>query len=141
MVWKSARPACSILDMLTPSSPGSPASQKALNLDSEREPAVAAVDQAHLTYPHLFDGQGWKNSVARLYRVHAIPQIYLLDQQLKIVAKNLRGERLEEQLVELLGPGDTAAAEAVDKALQEEAERAVQANRAKIPSEPDKGPK
>ena len=87
-----------------------------VNLDSELAKAVAASEQAKLGYPHVFDGQGWKNAVALLYRVHGIPQVYLLDNQLKIVAKNLRGVLLEKQLRELLGPGDEEAAQAVGPA-------------------------
>jgi thiol-disulfide isomerase/thioredoxin len=87
-----------------------------VNLDSELAKASDAVQQAELFYPHVFDGQGWKNSVALLYRVHAIPQVYLLDDQLKIVAKNLRGAQLEMRLHDLLGPGDEEAARAADRA-------------------------
>ncbi len=85
-----------------------------VTLDSEKQRAVEAADQAKLTYSHVFDGLGWKNAVAQLYRVYGIPQTYLLDSQLKIVARGLRGPMLEKRLQELLGPGD-AAAEAVDK--------------------------
>jgi S1-C subfamily serine protease/thiol-disulfide isomerase/thioredoxin len=77
-----------------------------VNLDSELSRAVDAAEQAKLSYPHVFDGRGWKNAVALLYRVRGIPQIYLLDNQLRIVARNLRGPQLESKLRELLGPGD-----------------------------------
>jgi hypothetical protein len=50
--------------------------------------------------------------VAQLYRVQKIPQIYLLDSDLKIVSKNLRGPALDKRLRELLGPGDEEAANA-----------------------------
>ena len=53
--------------------------------------AVDAAAKAGLNYPHVFDGLGWRNAVAQLYRVHGIPQTYLLDSQLNIVAKGLRG--------------------------------------------------
>jgi thiol-disulfide isomerase/thioredoxin len=90
-----------------------------VNLDTQHEPAVKAAGDEMLEYPHVFDGQGWKSAVAVLYRVHAIPQTYLLDKDLKIVAKNLRGPALAKRLEELLGPGDEAAAKAVDaKATQ-----------------------
>jgi thiol-disulfide isomerase/thioredoxin/S1-C subfamily serine protease len=89
-----------------------------VNLDSDLAPAVNAAEQAQLLYPHIFDGQGWKNAVARLYRVHGIPQVYLLDSQLKIVGKQLRGVALEQRLRELLGPGDEEAAQAVDQSRQ-----------------------
>ena len=88
-----------------------------VTLDSELSRAVAAAKQAKLTYSHVFDGLGWKNAVAQLYRVHGIPQTYLLDSQLNIVAKNFRGPELERRLRELLGPGDVEAAQAVDRAM------------------------
>ncbi len=40
---------------------------------------------------------------ATLYGVHAIPQNFLIDPQGKIVAKNLRGDALDDKLQELLG--------------------------------------
>jgi thiol-disulfide isomerase/thioredoxin len=44
-----------------------------VNLDSSRNKAVEAAQENLLDYPHVFDGQGWKNAVAVLYRVHSIP--------------------------------------------------------------------
>jgi S1-C subfamily serine protease/thiol-disulfide isomerase/thioredoxin len=87
-----------------------------VTLDSDKDRAIEAAAQAKLTYSHVFDGLGWKNAVALLYRVQGIPQTYLLDSQLKIVAKNLRGPNLEKRLQELLGPGDVEAANAVEQA-------------------------
>jgi thiol-disulfide isomerase/thioredoxin len=84
-----------------------------VNLDTERQAAKGAAKEASLDYPHLYDGQGWKNAAAALYRVHGIPQTFLLDKERKIVAKGLRGESLEQRLRELLGPGDQKAADAL----------------------------
>ncbi len=91
-----------------------------VNLDSDIKLAVEAADRARLTYPHVFDGQGWKNAVALLYRIRGIPQIYLLDSDLKIIAKNLRGPELERRLRDLLGQGDDQAAMEVEKLIQAE---------------------
>jgi thiol-disulfide isomerase/thioredoxin len=88
-----------------------------VTLDSELSRAVDAANQAQLTYSHVFDGLGWKNAVAQLYRVHGIPQTYLLDNKLNIVAKNLRGPELERRLRELLGPGNAEAPQAGDRAM------------------------
>jgi thiol-disulfide isomerase/thioredoxin len=87
-----------------------------VSLDSDESRATDAANGAKLDYSHVFDGQGWKNAVAQIYRVHSIPQTYLLDSQLKIVAKNLRGPMLERRLKELLGAGDEDAAKAVNRA-------------------------
>ena len=65
-----------------------------------------------------FDGRGWKNAVAELYRVEIIPQTYLIDKNLKIVAEGLRGDELEERLRVLLGPGDVQAVEAAETATE-----------------------
>jgi thiol-disulfide isomerase/thioredoxin len=85
-----------------------------VNLDEEREAAVQAAQENGLTYSHVFDGLGWKNAVAVQYRVHGIPETYLLDKDLQIVAKGLQGEGLERKLLELLGEGDAAAAAEAD---------------------------
>jgi thiol-disulfide isomerase/thioredoxin len=88
-----------------------------VNLDSNLDKAKDAASQAKLNYPHVFDGREWQSAVAQLYRVHSIPQVYLLDRNLKIVGKNLRGPMLEKRLRELLGAGDEAAAKAIDAAM------------------------
>lgn len=102
-----------------------------IDLDQEHDAAMKAAEDASLDYPHAFDGKGWKNAVAVLYRVHAIPQTYLLDSDLKIVAKNLRGEALQQRLRELLGPGDEAAAAALDKEEKEKADAKAKSTPAK----------
>ncbi len=87
-----------------------------VNLDDVKDKAVEAAKSELLAYPHAFDGKGWKNEVAVLYRVHSIPQTFLLDRELKIVARGLRGEGLERLLRAKLGPGDIEAAKAVESA-------------------------
>jgi hypothetical protein len=80
-----------------------------VNLDSNRDAAQRVAQENGLDYPHVFDGLGWKNAVAVQYRVHAIPQTYLLDNNLNIVAKNLRGPGLEQKIAALLGPANDEA--------------------------------
>jgi thiol-disulfide isomerase/thioredoxin len=92
-----------------------------INLDNELEKATEAATKESLDYPHVFDGKGWKNEVAVLYRVHGIPKTYLLDKDLKIVAKGLRGTTLQKRMSEVLGPGDTEAAAAVEAKHSEQA--------------------
>ena len=47
---------------------------------------------------HVSDLKYWKNEVALMYGVNSVPQNVLVDPQGMIVAKNLRGENLLEQL-------------------------------------------
>jgi len=86
-----------------------------INLDTDLQKARQAVEESDLDYPHVFDGQGWKNAVAQLYDVHAIPAVFLLDKDGRIVAQGLRGAALEERLRELLGPGSNLAPESLAK--------------------------
>ena len=90
-----------------------------VNLDSKRAAAQQAAQENGLDYPHVFDGLGWKNAVAVQYRVSGIPQTYLLDSNLNIVAKNLRGASLERKIATLLGPANDEAIKALEARLSE----------------------
>jgi peroxiredoxin len=85
-----------------------------VSLDSRRDTAQQVVQENGLDYPHVFDGLGWKNAVAVQYRVHTIPRTYLLDSNLNIVAKNLRGAGLEQKIATLLGPANNEAIRAAE---------------------------
>jgi thiol-disulfide isomerase/thioredoxin len=85
-----------------------------INQDSRREAAQKAVEENGLGYPHVLDGLDLKNTVAVQYRVHEIPQTYLLDGDLNIVAKNMGGASLERKIAELLGPADEKAIEIME---------------------------
>lgn len=93
-----------------------------VNLDTSLPKAVEAATNEMLDYAHVFDGKGWKNEVAVSYRVNGIPATFLLDRDLNILAKGLRGAALEKRMRELLGSGDEAAAAAVDKKAKARAE-------------------
>ncbi|WP_205500774.1 TlpA disulfide reductase family protein [Rufibacter psychrotolerans] len=73
-----------------------------VSLDQDRAKWLKAIENDKLTWPHVSDLKGWESSAAALYGVTAIPQTVLLDKEGKIIAKNLRGEALEEKLASLL---------------------------------------
>jgi len=62
---------------------------------------IAAIEQDGLPWAQVSDLQYWKNEVADLYGIHAIPQNFLIDPQGRIIAKNLRGEKLNEELAKI----------------------------------------
>ncbi|MEZ4885515.1 MAG: TlpA disulfide reductase family protein [Chitinophagales bacterium] len=75
-----------------------------VSLDRAKDKWVEAIKQDNLIWPgHVSDLGGWKSSAAALYSVKSIPQTFLLDAEGKIIAKNLRGDRLEKKLEELFG--------------------------------------
>lgn len=73
-----------------------------VSMDSNRDPWLAAIQQDNLTWTHVSDLKGWGNEVGKLYGVSGIPQNYLIDKDGKIVAKDLRGQALEEKLAEII---------------------------------------
>jgi peroxiredoxin len=60
-----------------------------------------AIHKDGLTWTQLSDLQYTKNKVANLYAVKGIPQNFLIDPNGKIIAKNLRGDDLNDKLAEL----------------------------------------
>lgn len=57
-----------------------------------------AVKKDGMPWIHVSDLKGWKNEVALMYGINSVPQNVLVDPQGVIVAKNLRGENLLDQL-------------------------------------------
>jgi peroxiredoxin len=62
---------------------------------------IKAIQDDHLTWTQVSDLKSWKNEVAQLYSVQAIPQNFLISPDGKIVGKNLRGDDLNNKLKEL----------------------------------------
>ena len=74
-----------------------------VSLDQDAAKWKGAIQQDGLAWPnHVSDLKGWQSQAAMMYGVQGIPAQFLLDKDGKIVAKNLRGEQLEEKLAELL---------------------------------------
>lgn len=64
---------------------------------------LAAIKHDGLTWTQVSDLKAWENEAAAKYYVSAIPQNFLIDPNGKIIAKNLRGEDLENKLAEIFG--------------------------------------
>ena len=73
-----------------------------VSLDDKKERWINAIKQDDLSWEnHGCDFAGWQSVVATTYKVSSIPATFLLDKKGKIIAKNLRGEELEQKLIEL----------------------------------------
>jgi thiol-disulfide isomerase/thioredoxin/predicted small secreted protein len=73
-----------------------------VSLDDNREKWLQAIADDKLTWKHGSDLKGWSAAPAKLYGVNAIPHTVLLDENNKIIAKNLRGDALKQKIAELL---------------------------------------
>lgn len=73
-----------------------------VSYDSDKTKWMGAIDKDGLTWTQVSDLKGWGNETAKLFGITGIPANLLLDKEGKIVAKNLRGQALEEKLQELL---------------------------------------
>ncbi len=73
-----------------------------ISLDKDKDKWLQAIEDDGLIWNHVSDLKYWDSEAAKLYAVSAIPHTILLDPDGKIIAKNLRGEELEQKLADLL---------------------------------------
>jgi peroxiredoxin len=73
-----------------------------VSLDDDKVKWKAAVEQHKMPWVQVSDLKGWKNEVARLYGINAVPANFLIDPAGRIVAQNLRGDLLGNKLNEVL---------------------------------------
>ncbi len=73
-----------------------------VSFDSKKLQWSAAVEKLGMTWPQMSDLKGWESSAAAVYGIRSIPSNILVDPQGKIVAMDLRENRLQEVLAEKL---------------------------------------
>jgi len=73
-----------------------------VSLDQEKDRWVEAIAKDGITWPQVSDLKYWSSAAAKVYNVTGIPYTILLDKEGKIIAKNLRGEALEQKIAEVL---------------------------------------
>ena len=73
-----------------------------VSLDSNKDAWTAAIKNLGLEWAQLSDLQGWNCAGAKLYGVNSIPATVLVAQDGTILARNIRGEEIQEKLAELL---------------------------------------
>ncbi len=75
----------------------------AVSLDDKKDKWLEAIAKDGLTWTHVSDLKGWKNVVAQMYNIRAVPSNLLLDKDGNIMAKDLRAEELDKKLGEIFG--------------------------------------
>lgn len=73
-----------------------------VSLDNNKEAWMNSIKDLGLEWAHISDLQGWNCAGAKLYGVNSIPATVLVAQDGTILARNVRGEAIQEKLAELL---------------------------------------
>jgi peroxiredoxin len=74
-----------------------------VSLDRNKEDWVKAIEEDGLYWTQVSDLKFWQSEAAKTYNITGIPFALLLDKEGKIIAKNLRGQQLDDKLAELMG--------------------------------------
>ncbi len=74
-----------------------------VSLDNQKEAWMGAIAKDNLAWPnHVSDLKWWKSIAAKDYSITSIPTSLLIDANGIIIAKNLRGPALEEELMKYI---------------------------------------
>lgn len=73
-----------------------------LDKNNQKKRWIDAIKKDKLTWPQISNLKGWQDPIAKTYSVRSIPSTFLLDENGKILYKNLRGKKLEDKVAELL---------------------------------------
>lgn len=73
-----------------------------VSLDARAEDWNKAIEADGLAWNHISNLKRFQDPIARLYNINAIPAAFLLDENGVIIAKDLRGQALEDKVAELL---------------------------------------
>lgn len=77
-----------------------------LDRKGQKDKWIKAIADDNMDWHHISNLQFWQDPIARQYNVRAIPATFLLDENGKIIDKNLRGAALGAKMESLLGGGD-----------------------------------
>ncbi len=69
-----------------------------VSLDKDKASWLAAIEQTGQKWPQMSDLKGWDCAGAQIYGIQSIPANVLIDSHGKIVARDLRGDALLEEI-------------------------------------------
>lgn len=73
-----------------------------ISFDGNEDPLREFLDTEPMPWIHILDTEGMQGKLAEQFNVSGIPRSLLLDRDGRIVAKNLRGEKLEAAVRDLM---------------------------------------
>ena len=73
-----------------------------VSLDRTKASWLKAIDDDGLIWNHVSNLKFWQDPIAKLYNIRAIPASFIIDQEGRIIDKNLRGAQLAARISEIL---------------------------------------
>jgi peroxiredoxin len=73
-----------------------------VSIDEKKKSWINAVSQDGINYTQVNDKAGWYAKVTEVYGVNEIPSTFLLNKNGEVVAVNLEGKELEDEIKGLL---------------------------------------
>ena len=74
-----------------------------VSMDKDKQKWLGAIKQDQLSWEnHVSELKGWNSSAGEKYGVSSIPSTFLINKKGEICGYNLRGEQLENKIIELL---------------------------------------
>tara|TARA_R110001583_G_C5567977_1_gene401775 strand:+ start:109 stop:1101 length:993 start_codon:yes stop_codon:yes gene_type:complete len=74
----------------------------AVSLDEDKESWLKAIEKDSLNWEHVSDLKGQRNEASLIYGINGIPDNFLIAENGEIIGRNLRGEKLNQKLKEIL---------------------------------------
>lgn len=73
----------------------------AVSLDEDEESWINAIEKDSLNWLHVSDLKGQSNEASLIYGINGIPDNFLIANNGKIIARDIRGEELNQKLTEI----------------------------------------
>ncbi len=83
---------------------GRPVEFLTISLDEDRKALASTVEAANLRWPTQCDGRGWKSELVRSLGINALPTVWVLDREGKLLDLNARGEQAAVLIRKALAP-------------------------------------
>ena len=74
----------------------------AVSLDSDKESWLKEIKKGNLIWEHVSDLKGSENEASLIYGINGIPDNFLIAENGEIIGRNLRGDKLNQKLREIL---------------------------------------
>jgi peroxiredoxin len=74
-----------------------------ISLDQDKEALTEMIEEKGMKWKQVHQEKAWKGEIAKLYNVKELPRKYLINPEGKIVAKDIKGEKMIIQIEKQIG--------------------------------------